>query len=426
MQSTTGNRPRNRSDETMQETAEGAAAGVVDSALKMRDEVSDKLKSVGVDTDVMVDAPRSRSRNCSASSWTNAGASDACARCGRGRRTFRRPDDGPLADAEGLHPAGGDRGRLAHPLQDRGARLLRRRRRGGVPRSGFLLVALLIWLSRSFSPLGASLIIAIGLFVVAGGLAIAARFQQPAKTQSSPLSSVALLAAPAALKVASRGQLRHGRCGGRRRPRRHRRPSHRPGRLIPPRLFVRPISRVARHFAGRRISLSDPLPESRLMAIPFFMFATGIENSAPTIDNGRVRMDEMEKCFHYKYWEEDIALTAELGIPFLRYGPQLHRTLLGPDRFDWSFADKAFAKIYELDLVPIVDLCHFGVPDWIGNFQNPDFPRSSPITRASSPSAFPGCSSTRRSTRCSSAPPSRLAMAGGTSSSPTIAPMLRR
>ncbi len=84
--------------------------------------------------------------------------------------------------------------------------------------------------------------------------------------------------------------------------------------------------------------------------------------------------DEMEKCFHYKYWEEDIALPARLPFPFLRYGPQLHRTFLGPDRFDWSFADKAFAKIYELDLVPIVDLCHFGVPDWIGNFQNPDFP----------------------------------------------------
>ena len=25
--------------------------------------------------------------------------------------------------------------------------------------------------------------------------------------------------------------------------------------------------------------------------------------------------------------------------------------------------------------MPIVDLCHFGVPDWIGNFQNPDFPK---------------------------------------------------
>ena len=25
-------------------------------------------------------------------------------------------------------------------------------------------------------------------------------------------------------------------------------------------------------------------------------------------------------------------------------------------------------------IVPIVDLCHFGVPDWLGNFQNPDLP----------------------------------------------------
>ena len=25
-------------------------------------------------------------------------------------------------------------------------------------------------------------------------------------------------------------------------------------------------------------------------------------------------------------------------------------------------------------IVPIVDLCHFGLPDWLGNFQNPDFP----------------------------------------------------
>ena len=24
--------------------------------------------------------------------------------------------------------------------------------------------------------------------------------------------------------------------------------------------------------------------------------------------------------------------------------------------------------------MPIVDLCHFGVPDWIANFQNPDLP----------------------------------------------------
>lgn len=104
------------------------------------------------------------------------------------------------------------------------------------------------------------------------------------------------------------------------------------------------------------------------------MFATGIENSAPTIDNGRIRMDEMEKCRHYDFWRDDIRLTAELGVSYLRYGPQLHRTFLGPDRFDWSFADDVFRLIYDLDIVPIVDLCHFGVPDWIGDFQNPDFP----------------------------------------------------
>lgn len=31
-----------------------------------------------------------------------------------------------------------------------------------------------------------------------------------------------------------------------------------------------------------------------------FMFATGIENSNPTIHNGRTRIDELEKCGHYR------------------------------------------------------------------------------------------------------------------------------
>ena len=107
---------------------------------------------------------------------------------------------------------------------------------------------------------------------------------------------------------------------------------------------------------------------------PGFLFATGIENSTPTIDGGRVRMDELDKCGHYRHWETDFALVAEMGINFLRYGPPLYRTFLGPGRYDWEFADLAFARLQKLGIVPIVDLCHFGVPDWIGNFQNPDFP----------------------------------------------------
>jgi beta-glucosidase/6-phospho-beta-glucosidase/beta-galactosidase len=104
------------------------------------------------------------------------------------------------------------------------------------------------------------------------------------------------------------------------------------------------------------------------------MFATGIENSIPTIDNGRVRIDEMAKCGHYKYWRTDFDLVQELGIKVLRYGPPLHRTWLGPGRYDWSFADETFGELRRRNIIPIVDLCHFGVPDWIGNFQNPDFP----------------------------------------------------
>lgn len=40
----------------------------------------------------------------------------------------------------------------------------------------------------------------------------------------------------------------------------------------------------------------------------WFLFATGIENSYPTIQNGRVRVDEMEKCGHYQHWQQAIAV----------------------------------------------------------------------------------------------------------------------
>ena len=107
---------------------------------------------------------------------------------------------------------------------------------------------------------------------------------------------------------------------------------------------------------------------------PSFMFATGIENSIPTIQGGRRRIDQMEKCGHYARWREDFDLVEDLGLSVLRYGPPLHLTFLGPGRFDWSFADETFADLRARNIAPIVDLCHFGVPDWIGDFQNPDFP----------------------------------------------------
>jgi len=111
--------------------------------------------------------------------------------------------------------------------------------------------------------------------------------------------------------------------------------------------------------------------------MPPFMFATGIENSYPTVllkDGRTVRVDEMAKTGHYRRWREDFGLVKELGIPFLRFGPPYYRTHLGPGRYDWDFADETFNALRELQIEPIVDLCHFGVPDWIGGFQNPAWP----------------------------------------------------
>ncbi len=109
-----------------------------------------------------------------------------------------------------------------------------------------------------------------------------------------------------------------------------------------------------------------------------FMFATGIENSYPTIldsEGKTIRQDELAKTKHYELWREDFALLRELNIEYLRYGPPYFSAHTGPGKYDWSFTDETFTALKQQGVQPIVDLCHFGVPDWIGNFQNPDWPR---------------------------------------------------
>jgi beta-glucosidase/6-phospho-beta-glucosidase/beta-galactosidase len=108
-----------------------------------------------------------------------------------------------------------------------------------------------------------------------------------------------------------------------------------------------------------------------------FIFCTGIENSYPVITNKaglRERRDGMKLLDHYGHWQKDLRLVKEMGITHLRYGPPYYRAHAGPMRYDWSFADKSFAMLRRLKIEPIVDLCHFGVPDWTGDFQNPEWP----------------------------------------------------
>ncbi len=105
-----------------------------------------------------------------------------------------------------------------------------------------------------------------------------------------------------------------------------------------------------------------------------FLFATGIECSYPMIHHGHLRRDQLEECGHYKHWRDDLRLVQELGLKVLRYGLPYYSIHRAPGKYDWSFADEAMNEIQRLNITPILDLLHFGVPGWIGDFQNPELP----------------------------------------------------
>ena len=105
-----------------------------------------------------------------------------------------------------------------------------------------------------------------------------------------------------------------------------------------------------------------------------FRFATGVECSNPTIEHGAVRRDLLAETGHYDRFEQDLGLVRDLGLRTLRYGLPIHRVLPARGVYDWSFADAAMHEMRRLEIEPILDLLHFGVPDWWGDFQNPELP----------------------------------------------------
>ena len=125
-----------------------------------------------------------------------------------------------------------------------------------------------------------------------------------------------------------------------------------------------------------------------------FMFSTGIENSYPTIrlpDGTTKRIDEMEKCGHYKRWRDDFQLVNDMGIHHLS---AMARRFTAPTSARTSTigasATRRSTPLRQMRINPIVDLCHFGVPDWIGDFQNPDWPvLFAQYAKALSPNASP-------------------------------------
>ncbi len=109
-----------------------------------------------------------------------------------------------------------------------------------------------------------------------------------------------------------------------------------------------------------------------------FIWATGIEDtfiSQPDRRTGRI-LDEYVLTQHYDRWEEDLSLITALGVPAARYGIPWYRVEPEPGVFDWTWTDRVLETLVNRHGVePIVDLMHYGTPDWLeGAFLNPDYP----------------------------------------------------
>ncbi|MFX3637482.1 MAG: family 1 glycosylhydrolase [Candidatus Pristimantibacillus sp.] len=109
-----------------------------------------------------------------------------------------------------------------------------------------------------------------------------------------------------------------------------------------------------------------------------WVWAVGFENTfiGQTARGERV-LDEYEITQHYQYWEEDLDRVRETGATMIRYGIPWYRIETSNGVFDWSWTDKVMGYFDQhRDLVPIIDLMHYGTPLWLKNeFMNAEYPQ---------------------------------------------------
>jgi beta-glucosidase/6-phospho-beta-glucosidase/beta-galactosidase len=98
-----------------------------------------------------------------------------------------------------------------------------------------------------------------------------------------------------------------------------------------------------------------------------FTWAVGIEDTvigSPLRSGGR--LDEYRLTGHADRCRADLELAAEAGAKAIRYGIPWHDANPSPGRFVWDWADRTLAYAAEtLGLEVILDLVHYGTPDWL-------------------------------------------------------------
>jgi beta-glucosidase len=103
---------------------------------------------------------------------------------------------------------------------------------------------------------------------------------------------------------------------------------------------------------------------------PSFAVACGEEGSDPLVlHEGRtVRVDQYTASSHLEHLDRDLGDVANLGIRVWRYGMPWRLAEPAPGVYDWTLWDR---RRHGLD--PVIDLCHFGLPDHYGGFCQPEW-----------------------------------------------------
>jgi beta-glucosidase/6-phospho-beta-glucosidase/beta-galactosidase len=109
---------------------------------------------------------------------------------------------------------------------------------------------------------------------------------------------------------------------------------------------------------------------AHVTSFPEFAVACGEEASDPIVrhDSRLVRVDELRASGHLDRQDDDLAAVAALGVRVWRYGMPWRLTEPEPGVYDWTLWDRALAACDRHGLTPVVDLCHFGLPEHYPGF----------------------------------------------------------
>ncbi len=108
---------------------------------------------------------------------------------------------------------------------------------------------------------------------------------------------------------------------------------------------------------------------------PDFVWALGEESSDPIVISGgsTVRVDELTASNHLAQQNHDLSDVRKLGVTYYRYGMPWRLSEPSPGTYDWRLWDNALAACEQHGTTPIVDLCHFGLPDHFPGFADPSW-----------------------------------------------------